>query len=176
MLFEQAGTAMQKQGDIPKAVLLWGNSAVALMKAENYDAAANTYERILSAAKTLSQKKVFGIYKNLARCRANLNQRALQIYALERLLKALNSPQELADIYAMQGDAYRALELYRPAASCYDKAIALLPAGSAPETGAKDAHSPWAMPWKPWGLRDSNPASGERSNTAKGCFSTATAG
>ena len=139
VLFEQAGTAMQKQGDIPKAVLLWGNSAVALMKAENYEAAANTYEQILSAAKTLSQEESIRIYKNLARCRANLNQRALQIYALERLLKAQPKlpPQELSDIYAMQGDAYRALELYRPAASSYDKAIALLPAGLAPEAGAK---------------------------------------
>ena len=138
-LFEQAGTAMQKQGDVSKAVLLWGNSAVALLKAENYDAAANTYERILSVAKFLSQEESIRIYKNLARCRANLNQRALQISALERLLKAQPKlpASELSDIYAMQGDAYRALELYRPAASCYDKALALLPAGSAPDAAAK---------------------------------------
>lgn len=150
---------MQKQGDIPKAVLLWGNSAVALMKAENYGRPQIRMTNSVCNAKTLSRRKYSHIQKS---CPLPLqgkfqNQRALQIYALSVCSKPTQTPpQELSDIYAMQGDVW-GIELYRPAASSYDKAIALLPAGLAPEAGAKMRTALGAVPWKLGDYEGSNP-------------------
>lgn len=132
-LFVKAGNELQKKKD-PQAVLLWGNAAICLMKAEDYASAADVYEQIL-AQKNLPKDKLPQYYSNLVLCRAKLNQRALEIGAIGRMLKAVPKmpPDRLAETYARQGDAYRALELYGPAAAAYDKAIRLLPKDTRPE-------------------------------------------
>lgn len=128
-LFAQAGDILAKKQDFAKAGLLWGNAAVSHMKGENYTAASSLYELILSKNKRLPEKQALQVYKNLVLCRAKLGQRALQITAIDRMLKAIPKlpPAELADVYARQGDAYRHLELYGPAAVSYDKAAYILP-------------------------------------------------
>lgn len=138
-LFEQAGNQMHAQGDSARAALLWGNAAVAMLKAEDYAAAAEIYERILGTGKALAPDVALRAYKNLALCRGHLGQRALQVAVIERMLKALPKlpPEEAADAWARLGDAYRALELYTPAAASYAKAARLLPAKAAPDTRAK---------------------------------------
>lgn len=131
-LFAAAGDQLHKSGDASKAGLLWGNAAVAHIKGENWAAAADLYEKILAANKRLPQDQALRVYKNLVLCRAKLNQRALQVTAIDRMLKAVPKlpPAELADVYARQGDAYRIMELYGPAAAAYDKAAHLLPASA----------------------------------------------
>ena len=128
-LFGQAGDQMLEQGYRDKAGLLWGNAAIAYMKSKDYAAAASLYERVIEKNKKLPQKQAFQVYKNLVLCRAKLGERALQITTIDRMLKAIPKlpPTELANIYAHQGDAYRHLELYGPAAVSYDKAAYLLP-------------------------------------------------
>ena len=129
-LFAAAGDQLQKSGDAARAGALWGNAAVAHKKGENWAAAAGLYERILAANKRLPQEQVRRIYNDLVDCRGKLNQRALQVTTIDRMLKALPKlpPAELAGIYAHQGDAYRLMELYGPAVASYDKAAHLLPA------------------------------------------------
>lgn len=136
-LFVQAGDELQKKKD-SRAGLLWGNGAIALMKAKDYAAAADTYERILGS-KNPPKEKLQQYYSNLVLCRAELNQRALEIEAIDRMLKAIPklAPADLAEVYARQGDAYRALELYGPAAGAYDKAAHLLPKDARPEQRAR---------------------------------------
>lgn len=136
-LFVQAGDELQKRKD-PRAGLLWGNGAIALMKAKDHAAAADTYERIL-ASKNVAREKLQQYYSNLVLCRAELNQRALEIEAIDRMLKAIPrlAPADLAEVYARQGDAYRALELYAPAAAAYDKAAHVLPKDARPEQRAR---------------------------------------
>lgn len=136
-LFIQAGDELQKKKD-PRAGLLWGNGAIALMKAKDYAAAADTYERILGT-KNPPKEKLQQYYSNLVLCRAELNQRALEIEAIDRMLKAIPklAPADLAEVYARQGDAYRALELYGPAAGAYDKAAHVLPKDARPEQRAR---------------------------------------
>lgn len=136
-LFVQAGDELQKKKD-PRAGLLWGNGAIALMKAKDYAAAADTYERILGT-KNPPKEKLPQYYSNLVLCRAELNQRALEIEAIDRMLKAIPklAPADLAEVYARQGDAYRALELYGPAAGAYDKAAHVLPKAARPEQRAR---------------------------------------
>lgn len=136
-LFVQAGDELQKKKD-PRAGLLWGNGAIALMKAKDYAAAADTYERILGT-KNPPKEKLQQYYSNLVLCRAELNQRALEIEAIDRMLKAIPklAPADLAEVYARQGDAYRALELYGPAAGAYDKAAHVLPKDARPEQRAR---------------------------------------
>ena len=138
-LFTAAGDQLQKSGDAEKAGLIWGNAAVAYIKGENWAAAADLYEKILATNKRLQEKQAKSVYKNLVLCRGNLNQRALQIAAIERMLKALpNLPSdELADVYARQGDAYRAMELYGPAVAAYSKAAKILSAKGSAEQKAK---------------------------------------
>ena len=129
-LFAAAGDQLHKSGDASRAGMLWGNAAVAHIKAENWAVAGDLYEKILATNKRLPQDQALRVYKNLVLCRGKLNQRALQIMAIERMLKAIPKlpPAELADVYARQGDAYRAMELYGPAAAAYDKAAHILPA------------------------------------------------
>ena len=129
-LFTAAGDQLHKSGDASKAGLLWGNAAIAHIKGENWAEAADLYERILATNKRLPQDQALRIYKNLVLCRGKLSQRALQIVAIERMLKAIPKlpPAELADVYARQGDAYRSMELYGPAVAAYDKAVHLFPA------------------------------------------------
>lgn len=136
-LFVQAGDELQKKKD-PRAGLLWGNGAIALMKARDYAAAADIYERILGT-KNPPREKLQQYYSNLVLCRAELNQRALEIEAIDRMLKAIPklAPADLAEVYARQGDAYRALELYGPAAGAYDKAAHVLPRDARPEQRAR---------------------------------------
>lgn len=136
-LFVQAGDELQKKKD-PRAGLLWGNGAIALMKAKDYAAAADIYERILGT-KNPPKEKLQQYYSNLVLCRAELNQRALEIEAIDRMLKAIPklAPADLAEVYARQGDAYRALELYGPAAGAYDKAAHVLPKDARPEQRAR---------------------------------------
>lgn len=136
-LFVQAGDELQKKKD-PRAGLLWGNGAIALMKAKDYAAAADTYERILGG-KNPPKEKLQQYYSNLVLCRAELKQRALEIEAIDRMLKAIPklAPTDLAEVYARQGDAYRALELYGPAAGAYDKAAHVLPKDARPEQRAR---------------------------------------
>ena len=131
-LFAAAGDQLHKGGDASRAGLLWRNAAIAHIKGENWTSAADLYEKILATNKRLPQDQALHVYKNLVLCRRNLHQPALQISAIERMLKALPKlpAPELADVYARQGDAYRALELYLPAATAYDKAAHALPANT----------------------------------------------
>ncbi|MDE5832637.1 MAG: hypothetical protein K2H64_06580 [Desulfovibrio sp.] len=107
------------------------------MKAEDYQAAADLYEQILSQ-KNPPKEKLQQFYNNLSVCRANLKQPALRLATIDRMLKAVPKlpAAELAEIYARQGDAYRSLELYGPAATAYDKALHALPKGAEKEQRA----------------------------------------
>lgn len=136
-LLKEAGDQLQKNKD-PRGLLLWGNAAIALIKAEDYAQAASLYEQIL-AQKNPPKEKLGQYYANLVHCLGMLKQPALQIEAINRQLKAINkmAPADLAETYARLGDAYRGLELYGPAASAYDKAIFALPKTARPEQRAK---------------------------------------
>lgn len=138
-LFTQAGDLLYKRKDAAKAGLVWGNAAVARIKAEDFATAAQLYERILATNKKLPPDQALRVYKNLVLCRGKLGQRALQIAAIDNMLKAIPKlpPAELSDVYARQGDAYRAMELYGPATSSYDKAAYVLPKDATPAVRAK---------------------------------------
>lgn len=123
----------------PQAALLWGNAALALFKAGDFQGSADLYDSLLSQNNKLPKDKLEQFYTNLVLSRSKLEQPALVINAIERMLKALPkiNPLLLANLYAAQGDAYRALELYVPAAAAYDKAINILPKDAPAEQFAK---------------------------------------
>lgn len=123
----------------PQAALLWGNSALALFKAGDFQGAAELYDSLLSQNNKLPKDKLEQFYTNLVLSRSKLEQPALVINAIERMLKALPkiNPLLLANLYAAQGDAYRALELYAPASAAYDKAAQILPKDASAENHAK---------------------------------------
>lgn len=136
-LLEEAANELYRQKN-PQAPLLWGNAAIALIKAENFMAAAQLYEKIL-AQKNPPKEKLAQYYANLVYCYGQLKQPQMQISAIERQLKAINKmpPDALAETYARQGDAYRSMELYHPASGAYDKALKILPKEARPEQRAK---------------------------------------
>lgn len=136
-LLRLAGDDLQKRKD-QRAPLLWGNAAIAYMKDKDYATAADLYERILSQ-KNPPKDKLRQYYSNLVLCRAELGERALEISAIDRMLKAIPRlpADELAEVYARLGDAYRSLELYGAAASSYEKAAQLLPPDTRPEQRAR---------------------------------------
>lgn len=143
--FRQAAQFFMAAGDDlarmknPQSVLLWGNAALALLKAEDYQAAADLYEKLLAGKNKVPAEKLQQFYFNLVFCRGKLNQAALRINAIDRMLKAVAKipPLQLADIYAAQGDAYRSLELYGPAVAAYDKAAHILPKNATDEHRAR---------------------------------------
>lgn len=136
-LLEEAGNELQRQKN-PQAAAVWGNAAIALLRAENFEAAANLYEKILSQ-KNPPKEKLQQYYSNLVHARSMLKQPALQIQAIERQLKALPKmpPDILAETYARLGDGYRNMEMYQPAVGAYQKAIKSLPKETRPEQRAK---------------------------------------
>lgn len=145
----QAGTAAFQGGDFakaaqffssaaeelakaknPQAVLLYGNAALALMKGQNYQGAADLYERLINGKFNVPQDKLLQYYVNSVVCYTKLKQSGMQIAAIDRLLKKFPKlkPADVAELYASEGDAYFRMELYPPAIACYERALAKLPA------------------------------------------------
>lgn len=137
-LFAIAAEELSKTKN-PQATLLRGNAALSLFKAGDFQGSADLYDSLLSQNNKLPKDKLEQFYTNLVLSRSKLEQPALVINAIERMLKALPkiNPLLLANLYAAQGDAYRALELYAPAATAYDKAINILPKDAPAEQLAK---------------------------------------
>lgn len=142
--FKQSGALLRQAGDElfkaknPQAAAIWGNAAIALMRAGDYAEAAELYERIL-VQKNPPKEKLQQYYKNLVECRKQLKQPALRAAAIEKMIKALPKMDaaQRAEVLAQQGDTYRALELYRPAADAYGKALKALPKDSDEEKRAR---------------------------------------
>lgn len=149
----QAGTAAYKAGDFkkaaqllslageemamaknPQAPLLLGNAAIAWLKAEDYAKAAEIFEDVIANYKKLPEDKLRQYYYNLVLCRAEMNQRAMQLATIDKMFKALPKmpAMDACAVYFHQGDAYRMLELYRPAVEAYEKALKILPKNAAP--------------------------------------------
>lgn len=128
-LFVQTAKQLEKAKEPTKAQMVLGNAAIAYMQGKEYESAVQVYESLLGRPGKIEQKILLKSYKNLVICHSNLEQHALKIQSLERMMRAL--PQlpkaELSNAYAQMGDAYRALELYARAADAYDKAAHLLP-------------------------------------------------
>lgn len=138
-LFKQAAEMMLKAKEPAKAQMLLGNAAIAAMKGDDHQAAADIYESILKLPGKAPQEHLLKTYQNLIVCRSKLGQQALKIQAIEGMLKAvpkLPAP-ELVNAYAQLGDAYRALELYAAAVSAYGKAAHMQPQGTPPAVTAR---------------------------------------
>ena len=137
-LFYQAGNMLAKK-DINQASLIWGNAAVAKMKASNYEDAAEIYNKILTSNKKLPAKNKISYSKNLFFCQGQLNERALQAQSIDNFLnsKVKLQASDLSMLYATQADAYRYLELYNLAEVSYQKALKNLPKKGEEEQKAK---------------------------------------
>lgn len=137
-LFYQAGEMLAKQ-DLNQASMIWGNAAVAKMKASNYEDAAEIYNKILTSNKNLPAKNKISFSKNLFFCQGQLNERALQAQSIDKFLesKVKLQPSDLAILYATQADAYRYLELYNLAEAAYQNALKHLPKQGEEEQKAK---------------------------------------
>lgn len=123
----------------PQAVLLYGNAALALLKAQDYQGAANLYEKLINGKFNVPQDKLLQYYVNSVVCYTRLKQSGMQIAAIDRLLKKFPKlkPSDVAELYASEGDAYFHMELYPPAIACYEKALAKLPANENPAMRAR---------------------------------------
>ncbi len=130
--YQQAGELFVKAGDLAvkdnpqQAGMIWGNAAVALIKADNYADAAATYEKILKINGLKAEDKL-KYAKNLFYCYGQLQQNARLIQAINAFIKAnpkLAKP-ELAQLYATLGDAQRDLENYASAVAAYRQALQL---------------------------------------------------
>lgn len=132
-----AGKVLAASND-PRALLIWGNAGIAMMKANEYNRAAQLYDHLVSA-KNAPRDKLKQYYHNLLVCREKLNEPALATSAAERMLKAVPglTPADKAEVYARMGDAYKQLELYGPAANAFANAIKSLPKDARPEQRAK---------------------------------------
>lgn len=137
-LFYQAGEMLAKQ-DLNQASMIWGNAAVAKMKASNYEDAAEIYNKILTSNKNLPAKNKISFSKNLFFCQGQLNERALQAQSIDKFIKSKVKLQssDLAILYATQADAYRYLELYNLAEAAYQNALKYLPKQGEEEQKAK---------------------------------------
>lgn len=133
-LFVQTADLLKKAKETAKAQMVLGNAAIAYMQAEDYASAVTIYENLLSNPGKADQKILLNSYKNLVICHSHLEQHALKIQTLERMMQALPKlpKAELSNVYAQMGDAYRALEIYAPASAAYDKAAHLLPQDADP--------------------------------------------
>ena len=133
-LFVQTADLLKKAKETAKAQMVLGNAAIAYMQAEDYASAVTIYENLLSNPGKADQKILLKSYKNLVICHSHLEQHALKIQTLERMMQALPKlpKAEISNVYAQMGDAYRALEIYAPASAAYDKAAHLLPQDADP--------------------------------------------
>ncbi|WP_431640038.1 hypothetical protein WCP94_000973 [Bilophila wadsworthia] len=133
-LFAQTADLLKKAKETAKAQMVLGNAAIAYMQAEDYASAVTVYENLLSNPGKTDQKVLLKSYKNLVICHSHLEQHALKIQTLERMMQALPKlpKAEISNVYAQMGDAYRALEIYAPASAAYDKAAHLLPQDADP--------------------------------------------
>lgn len=133
-LFAQTADLLKKAKETAKAQMVLGNAAIAYMQAEDYASAVKVYENLLSNPGKTEQGVLLKSYKNLVICHSHLEQHALKIQTLERMMQALPKlpKAEISNVYAQMGDAYRALEIYAPASAAYDKAAHLLPQDADP--------------------------------------------
>ena len=133
-LFVQTADLLEKAKESAKAQMVLGNAAIAYMQAEDYTSAVKVYEKLLGKPGKTEQGVLLKSYKNLVICHSHLEQHALKIQTLERMMQALPKlpKAEISNVYAQMGDAYRALEIYAPASSAYDKAAHLLPQDADP--------------------------------------------
>lgn len=134
--FGKVAAMLIKDKQVPQARLVLGNIAAIRIKQEKYDEAVAAYEQALKLPGKLApdfQRKAWG---NLAVCHHHLGEFALKADYLERLIHAASSEKKenLFDLYAQLGDAYKQLEVYSRAASAYGKAAELLPEGGDGET------------------------------------------
>lgn len=133
-LFVQTADLLEKAKESAKAQMVLGNAAIAYMQAEDYTSAVKVYEKLLGKPGKTEQGVLLKSYKNLVICHSHLEQHALKIQTLERMMQALPKlpKAEISNVYAQMGDAYRALEIYAPASAAYDKAAHLLPQDADP--------------------------------------------
>lgn len=137
-LFENVGNKLKEMGN-PQAPLLLGNAALAYMKAEDYAASAQLYQKLLQEGKDLPQQQLLQFYSNLVVCRGKLGEPDLQLETIENMFKAIPalSTDDKAAMLFHLGDAYRKLELYNTAESSYAQALKILPSGGDPSLRAR---------------------------------------
>lgn len=122
-LFRQAGDLAVKQNP-QQAAMIWSNAAVALMQAQDYAAAADTYKVIFDQGK-IKDEDNFKYHQNLFFCYSQLDENALLAQPVEQYLKT--SPKlsagELSLLHATLGDALRDLEAYSSAEEAYSLSL-----------------------------------------------------
>ena len=130
-LFIRTADMLTEAGQQDKAPQILSNAAICHIRAENWEAAVDVLNRILSfPAKNIPEQILVRTYNNLNISLARLNRPAMQIEASEKMLKALPKlgKVDVADVQTRIADAYRRLELYAKANEYYSKALKLVTA------------------------------------------------
>lgn len=117
--------AAAKQAD--KARAIYGNVAVIRIKQERWQDALGVYVKIEALPGKPAPEALLKMTRNIVVCAENLHLPVLKAQSIARLLaaKVTLTPEDALNFLAMQGDAYRAAEMYGLACRAYEKALSL---------------------------------------------------
>jgi CHAT domain-containing protein/tetratricopeptide (TPR) repeat protein len=119
------GLAALKQAEKARAV--YGNVAVIRIKQERWQEALEAYDKALALPGKIAPDALVKMTRNIVVCAEHLDKPLVKAEAIARMFaaKPALNPEDSANFLAMQGDAYRAAELYFPACAAYEKALAV---------------------------------------------------
>ena len=117
------GLAAMKQAD--KALAVYGNVAIIRMQQERWQDALDIYAKALALPGKIPTDIMVRMTRNIVVCAEKLNNPTVKAEAIARMFDAKPplSPEDTLNFLAMQGDAYRAAELYALACRAYEKAL-----------------------------------------------------
>ncbi|MDR2077127.1 MAG: CHAT domain-containing protein [Desulfovibrio sp.] len=118
------GLAAMKQAEKARAV--YGNAAVIRIRQERWQDALDIYAKALALPGKAAPEALVKMTRNIVVCAEKLDRPLVKAEAIARMLaaKPALSPEDSINFLAMQGDAYRAAELYFPACAAYEQALA----------------------------------------------------
>ena len=123
--FSLAAKGLMDLKQFDKAKAVYNNVAIIRMKQEQWQKALDIYKEVANLPGKTPADLLLKITNNTIVCAEKTNQHSVKADAITRLLqtKPTLSPKDAVNFYAMQGDAYRACELYRLAAQAYQAAL-----------------------------------------------------
>ncbi|MDR2161120.1 MAG: CHAT domain-containing protein [Desulfovibrio sp.] len=124
--FLQAAEGLAAMKQMEKARAVYGNVGVIRMKQERWQDALDVYGQALALPGKAAPEALIKMTRNIVVCAERLDKPMVKAGAIARMLaaKPALSPEDAVNFLAMQGDAYRAAELYFPACAAYEKALA----------------------------------------------------